>query len=157
MTNATLTEELGASAEKPAQDKWLGIMASMAVAYYIFSLMVFVMVLSLNANSISNLYNAEQLSYLSSTPFWARSAHVLSIFSGLIGSAYLLMRRKSAYYWFASCLVALLVVKLDASLREGFETMGSSMMGISLVEFIIGIYLFWAAYSARNQGELTTT
>jgi len=82
---------------------------------------------------------------------------VVSVGAGLIGSAYLMLRRKSAYYWFAASLVCLLVMMLDASLRGGFDTMGASLMGISTVSFIIGIYLFWAAYSARNQGELNAT
>lgn len=157
MTELLLTEEFTAPVDKTPRDKWLGIMASMAVAWYVFSLMVFVMMLSLNTNSLSNIYSPEQLSYLGATPFWAKFSHVVSIFSGLIGSAYLLLRRKNAYFWFAACLGALLVLKLDASLRGGFEIMGGSLMGISLVEFIIGIYLFWAAYSAKDQGELSTT
>ncbi|WP_154813713.1 hypothetical protein [Hellea balneolensis] len=157
MTDLILTEELELPATKSPRDRWLGIMASMAVAWYIFSLMVFVAMLSLNTNSISSLYTAEQLSYLTVTPFWTKFAHVVSIFSGLIGSAYLLLRRQNAYYWFAACLVALMLIKLDASLRGGFEIMGASLMGISLTEFLIGIYLFWAAYSAKRQGELSTT
>ena len=157
MTDLVLTEDLSVSNVTTRNDKWLGIMASMAVAWYIFSALVLVMMLSLNENAVLGLYSADQISYLAATPFWAKFAHVISIFSGLIGSVYLLLRRKSSYHWFASCLVALMFVKLDASLRGGFDIMGPSMMGISLTEFIIGIYLFWAAYSARNQGELSTT
>ena len=157
MGELVLTKDDILDAGKTTRDRWLGVMSAFAVAWYIFNLMVFVMLLSLGENSVSAVYNDAQLSYLIATPFWVNAAHAAAIGAGLIGSAYLLLRRSTAYYWFGACLAALLIMMLDASLRGGFEIMGESLTGISLISFVIGIYLFWAAYLARNGGELSAT
>lgn len=157
MDEIVLTKDSIVKTENNVRDKSLGVMSAFAVAWYSFCLLVFVMMVSVGEKAIINVYSAEQVEYLISTPFWVKAAQAVSTLAGLIGSVYLLLRRSSAYHWFALCLAALLVMIFDASLRGGFEIMGSSLMGISLIGFIVGIYLFWAAYSARNEGELSTT
>ena len=157
MDELVLTKDSIAKTQKTARDKSLGVMSAFAVAWYSFCLLVFIMIVSFGDKAIVNVYSAEQIEYLMSTPFWVKAAQAVSTLAGLIGSVYLLLRRSSAYYWFALCLAALLVIIFDASLRGGFEIMGSSLMGISLIGFIVGIYLFWAAHSARNEGELSAT
>jgi len=157
MSEVVYAEELSPTDQRVTRDRWLGIMAAIAVAWYSFSLLVIVIMLSAEKATVFSLYTPEQLAYLAAMPFMVNVAHVVSVGAGLIGSAYLMLRRKSAYYWFAASLVCLLIMMLDASLRGGFDTMGASLMGISTVSFIIGIYLFWAAYSARNQGALNAT
>lgn len=157
MDELVLTEDGIVKTETNARDKSLGVMSAFAVAWYVFCLLVFVIMLSVEEKTIFNVYSSEQIEYLISTSFWVKAAQAVSTLAGLIGSVYLLLRRSSAYYWFALCLAAFLVMIFDASLRGGFQIMGSSLMGVSLVGFIVGIYLFWAAYSARNQGDLSAT
>jgi len=132
-------------------------MSAFAIAWYSFCLLVFVMMVSMGNDALLGIYSENQIAYLISTPFWVKMANAVSILAGLIGSVYLLLRRQSAYYWFALCLVALMLMMLDASLRNGFEIMGASLMGISIIGFVVGIYLFWAAYLARDHGELNET
>ncbi|MEP3889684.1 MAG: hypothetical protein ABJN69_04405 [Hellea sp.] len=136
------------------RDTWLGIMASVAIAWYFFNMTVFIMTIVMSDSAILGLYEAEQITYLMETPFWAKMANAVSVLAGLIGSAYLLLRRNSAYYWFMLCLVNLLILLLDAALRGGFQIMGPSLLGVSAASFIVGIYLFWAAYLAHDGGEL---
>lgn len=155
MSELVLTEDSIVKAEGDSRDRWLGIMSAFAIAWYSFCLLIFVMMVSLGKEAMLGLYSENQIAYLIATPFWAKMANAVSILAGLIGSVYLLLRRKSSYYWFALCLVALLLMMLDASLRNGFEIMGASLLGISIIGFIVGIYLFWAAYLARDHGELT--
>lgn len=157
MDELGLTDGSVAKAELKTRDKWLGIMSAFAVAWYIFCLIVFVAMISIGNKALSGLYSDAQIVYLSATPFWVKMAHATSVLAGLIGSVYLLLRRKSAYYWFALCLVALMIMMLDASLRNGFEIMGPSLMGVSIIGIIVGIYLFWAAYLARDHGELSAS
>lgn len=156
MSELVLDEKSALGASKNS-DRWLGIMAAFAIAWYAFCLLVFVVTISMGADAVKGVYSEPQVTYLTQTPFWVKMANVVSVMAGLIGSAYLLLRRSSAYYWFALCLAALLIMILDASLRDGFEIMGPSLLGISIIGFIVGIYLFWASYLARNQGELNAT
>jgi len=157
MGELVLTEDNVVGAENSVRDRSLGVMAAFAVAWYSFSLLVFVMLFSLGDRAVMNIYSGEQLEYLISTPFWVKAAQATSTIAGLIGSAYLLLRRSSAYYWFALCLASLLLMMCDAYLRGGYKIMGPTLMGVSLIGFVIGIYLFWAAYSARDEGELNAT
>lgn len=157
MSELVLTDENALKAQSNNRDRWLGIMSAFAVAWYSFCLLVFVMMLSMGEKTLLGLYSENQLTYLISTPFWVNIANAVSILAGLIGSVYLLLRRKSAYYWFTLCLGSLMLIMLDASLRDGFHIMGASLLGISIIGFIIGIYLFWAAYLARDQGDLNAT
>ena len=157
MSEIVLTEDSVFKAKSIARDKWLGIMASVAIAWYFFNMTVFIMTIVMTDSVILGLYETEQITYLMETPFWAKMANAVSVLTGLIGSAYLLLRRKSAYYWFMLCLVSLLILLLDAALRSGFQIMGPSLLGVSATSFIVGIYLFWAAYLAHSDGELTAT
>jgi hypothetical protein len=72
----------------------------------------------------------------------------------LVGSVYMLMRRKSAYHWFMYSLVGTLLVLLDSILRNGFGIMGGMETGVNIAVIIVGIFLFWAAYSAYQEGQL---
>lgn len=157
MTELLLTEDSILNAESHRRDKWLGVMACTAMAWYCFHLTIFIMTIVMSDSAILGLYEPGQITYLIETPFWAKMANSASVLTGLIGSAYLLLRRNSAYYWFVGCLVSLLLLLLDAALRNGFEIMGPSLLGVSAMSFIVGIYLFWAAYLAHNDGELSAT
>lgn len=140
-----------------SRDKWLGVMSAFAIAWYSFCLLVFVMMVSIGNGAMLELYSDAQLAYLSTTPFWVKMANAISIMAGLTGSIYLLLRRSSAYYWFALCLFALLAMIVDVAMRGGFKIMSPTLLSVSFTGFIVGLYLFWASYSARNDGELNAT
>ena len=105
----------------------------------------------------ASLYNAEQLSYVTNTPFWAKFFNAVSLCAGLVGSGYILLRKATAYRWYMLSLVGTLIVMLDAVYRGGFNTMSSTHFGVSIIGMIIAVYLFWASYNAKNKGELRTT
>jgi hypothetical protein len=112
--------------------------------------------LTTDAADLSRTYSPEQMVYIFETPFWARTGQALGVAGTLTGSVYLLLRRKAAYHWFMWSLAGTVIVLLDSALRSGFAIMGGMETGVNIAVIIVGIFLFWGAYSAHQGGQLHT-
>jgi len=134
--------------------RWLGIFASFTVAWGLLSLVGFVMSLTTSAQTLSHYYTPEQVQYLLNTPFWAGAGKGFNCGGLLIGSVYLLLRKESAYFWFMWSLFGTLLVMTDSILRGGFQILGGMETGVNLASIIVGIFIFWAAYTAVQEGQL---
>ena len=138
------------------RNSWLGVLGACAIVWYFLGIVALLMSLNMNADMAKSLYNAEQIAYVINTPAWAKFFNSISLCAGLIGSGYILLRKADAYKWYMLSLISILIVMLDALTRGGFDTMPSTHFGVSIIGIIIGVYLFWASYNARNKGELRT-
>jgi len=139
------------------RNSWLGILGACALVWYMLGLFALVMTFGMNAEMARSIYSSEQLQYLSQTPGWAKFFNSAALCSGLIGSGYILLRKANAYKWYMLSLICTLILMLDAVFRDGFRIMDSTHFGVSVIGMVIGVYLFWATYSAKNKGELRTT
>ncbi len=155
MSELVLTDEFDASPAEARRDRWLGIAACLAIVWYILGFFAFIITVKISGAGAQALYSPEQIAYLLAMPFWVSMANVVVLGAGLIGSVYLLLRRKSAYMWYMVSLFAILVNMLDATLRGGFAIMDPTHFGISLSVIIVGIYLFWVAYDARDNNQIS--
>ena len=135
-------------------DGWLGILAVFAIVWGLLNLLGLALALTQTAESLSHSFSAEQVRYILETPPWARMCHAVSVVALLIGAGYLQMRRRTAYAWFMGSLFAMLGMMLDGALRGGFDLLVSITTGLNLGYMIVGVFLFWAAYSAQREGQL---
>jgi len=135
-------------------DKALGIMACFAITWGLLGLANLIFFMMSDAQSLSATYSPAQVTYIIDTPFWVRAGQTLGVAGMLTGSVYLLLRRKSAYHWFMWSLVGTLTVLLDSVIRGGFGTMGGMETGVNIAVTIVGIFLFWATYSAFQENQL---
>ena len=154
--------ELGFEVDLPerrakTRNSWLGTLGAFALVWYLFALFALIMTFGMTVEKASSIYTAEQLQYVMNTPSWVKFFSFAALCAGLVGSGYILLRKANAYRWYMLSLISTLVLILDAASRSGFGTMPSTHFGVSLIGMIIGIYLFWATYSAKNRGELRTT
>ncbi len=136
------------------EQKWLGIFACFTVAWGLLSLFGLVVSMLATPEALSSYYTAEQVSYLSATPFWAMTGKAFTSCGLLVGAVYLLLRKASAYFWFMWSLVGTLMVMLDSAIRGGFHILGGMETGVNLAAMIVGIFIFWAAYTAVQEGQL---
>ncbi|WP_418152539.1 hypothetical protein AB8615_01390 [Litorimonas sp. RW-G-Af-16] len=136
-------------------DRALGILACFAVTWGLLGLLSFTFFVTADLQALSGTYRPEQIAYILDTPFWVRVGQALGVFGMLTGSVYLLLRRKSAYYWFMWSLLGTLTVLLDTILRSGFQTMGGMESGVNIAVTVVGIFMFWGTYSAYQEGQLT--
>ncbi len=153
--------ELGFEVDLPERrgkirNSWLGVLGACALVWYLLGLTVLVLLLSMDIETARSIYTAEQLQYVMNTPVWAKFFNSAALCAGLIGSGYLLLRKVNAYRWYMLSLISTLILLLDAAFRGGFNIMTSTHFGVSIIGMIIGVYLFWAAYNAKNKGQLRT-
>ena len=139
------------------RNSWLGVLGACALAWYIFGLIALIISYTMSLEVAQGLYSWEQLRYIMTTPIWAKLFSVTAQMAGLMGSVFILFRKANAYKWYMLSLISFLVIMLDATFRSGFGLMNSIDFGVSMIGIIIGVYLFWAAYNAKNKGELRTT
>ena len=154
MALVTSMTEMGDTERARYNDGWLGILAVFALVWGLLNGLGLVLALTQNAQTLSASFSPAQVAYIVETPPWARMCHAVSVLALLVGAGYLQMRRSSAYYWFMASLFAMLGMILDGVLRGGFDLLVSITTGLNLGYMIVGVFLFWAAYSAQREGQL---
>lgn len=137
-----------------ADDRMLGVMAAFAVTWGLLCLVMFTMSFWSDPDAMARQYSSEQLAYLAATPAWVMFAKAMTAVGILSGAVYLLLRKQSAYYWFMISLFGTLLTILDSVLRGGYDILGGMMTGVNIGMVIVGIFLFWASYSAFQEGQL---
>lgn len=95
-------------------------------------------------------FSPEQLDYFYSFPAWAVSGWALAVWSALVGSVALLLRRRWAQWAFGISLVGMAVSSLYTyGLSNGAELMGSGSVVFFLIVVVISvgilIYTVWLA------------
>ena len=139
-----------------ADQRMLGILAAFSVAWGVLCLATFTLSLTASPESLARSYNPEQMAYILATPAWVMFAKAMIAIGVMCGSVYLLLRKQSAYHWFMISLFGTLVVMLDSVMRNGFDVLGGMETGVNIGVIIVGIFLFWASYSAFVDGQLDT-
>ena len=100
-------------------------------------------------------FSEEQLAYFYGFPAWAVSGWALAVWSALVGSVALLLRRGWSLWAFALSLAGMAVSSLyTLVLSDGIEVMGSGSVVFTLVIWAIGIFLLAYAAVLRRSGVL---
>lgn len=139
---------------RSVDDRMLGVMAAFAVTWGLLCLIMFALSFLPDADDLARQYNPEQVAYLQATPGWVMFSKAMSAIGVLCGAVYLLLRKQSAYHWFMISLVGTLLTMVDSMFRGGFEILGGMMTGVNMGMIIVSIFLFWASYSAFQEGQL---
>ena len=139
---------------RSVDDRMLGVMAAFAVTWGLLCLIMFALSFLPDADDLARQYNPEQVAYLQATPGWVMFSKAMSSIGVLCGAVYLLLRKQSAYHWFMISLVGTLLTMVDSIFRGGFEILGGMMTGVNMGMIIVSIFLFWASYSAFQEGQL---
>jgi len=136
------------------EQRMLGVLSAFSVTWGLLCLIGFTLNQIASPEELSRLYAPEQIAYIQDTPAWVGFGKAMTAIGLLCGSVYLLLRKKSAYHWFSISLVGTLMIMADSVLRGGFQILGGIESGVSLGMVIIGVFLFWASYSAFYEGQL---
>ena len=101
-------------------------------------------------------FSEEQLTYFYSFPAWAISGWAIAVWSALAGSIGLLLRKKWSLYAFVVSLVGMIVSSIyTLGMSNGLEIMGSSAIYMTVVIWIISIFLVSYACMHGKNGVLT--
>ena len=145
-----------APAKATADDRMLGVMAAFAVTWGLLCLTMFTLSLTADPADLVRQYTPEQLAYIEATPAWVMFSKAMTAIGVICGAVYLLLRKQSAYSWFMIALFGTLLTMLDSVLRGGYDMLGGMMTGVNIGMVIVCIFLFWASYSAFQEGQLDT-
>lgn len=132
----------------------LGVMAAFAVTWGLLCLTMFTLSLMTDPSDLARQYNPEQVAYILATPAWVMFSKAMMTIGVLCGAVYLLLRKESAYYWFMISIFGTILTMLDSVIRGGFDILGGMMTGVNIGMIIVSIFLFWASYSAFQEGQL---
>lgn len=105
----------------------------------------------LKLESYMSQFTQAQLDYFYAFPKWAVSGWAIGVWGSVLGTIFLLMRRRWAVWAFGASLVGLVVTTIyNFVLTNGAEVMGGGGTMFSIVIWVVAIFLF--VYS-RNQAK----
>lgn len=97
-------------------------------------------------------FSQEQLDYFYGFPAWVDAAWAIAVWSSLLGSVGLLLRKRWAVWLFAIAIVGLAMTTLyNSVLSNGFEIMGRGAVGFTIVIWVIALLLL--LFSSRMAGK----
>ena len=110
----------------------------------------------LELESYMGQFNQEQLDYFYGIPAWAVSGWAIAVWIGLMGTVGLLMRRKWAVVAYVVSFIGLVVSSIyTLFLTNGLEIMGSTATFMTVVIWVISIFLIWYSRQQAQAGVLS--
>ena len=98
----------------------------------------------------------EQLEYFYGFPAWTVSAWAIAVWIGLMGTVGLLMRRKWSFVAYVVSLAGLAISSIyTLFLSNGLEIMGSTATFMTVVIWVISIFLIWYSRQQAQAGVLS--
>ena len=97
----------------------------------------------LRLESYMGQFTAEQLEYFYGFPSWARGCWALAVWSSLLGSLGLVLRKAWAAWMFGLAIVGMVGTSIyNFVLTDGMAVMGEGAMIFSAVIWVIAIFLY---------------
>jgi hypothetical protein len=101
-------------------------------------------------------FTPEQLEYFYGFPTWTVAAWATGVWIALVGTVGLLMRRKWSFVAYVVSLAGLAISSIyTLFLTNGLEIMGSTASVMTVVIWVISIFLIWYSKQQAKAGVLT--
>ncbi|MGB5294107.1 MAG: hypothetical protein WBP34_04060 [Thermoanaerobaculia bacterium] len=101
-------------------------------------------------------FTQEQLDYFYGIPAWAVSGWAIAVWIGLVGTVGLLLRRKWSVLAFAVSLAGLAISSIyTLILSDGLKIMGGTGTIMTVLIWVISIFLVWYSKQQAKAGVLT--
>ena len=109
----------------------------------------------LKLESYMSAFTEEQLDYFYGIPAWAVSGWAIAVWIGLAGAVGLLLRRKWSFMAFAISLAGLALSSIyTLGLTNGLEIMGSTATVMTVIIWVVSIFLVWYSRQQTRAGVL---
>ncbi|MGD9020764.1 MAG: hypothetical protein PVF46_03140 [Lysobacterales bacterium] len=100
-------------------------------------------------------FTPEQLDYFYGFPIWVVAAWAIAVWSSLLGALALLLRKAWAVALFGLAILGLLVTSVHSFvLSNGAEIMGDFAVKLTVVIWVVAVFLFLYARVMENKGVL---
>jgi len=110
----------------------------------------------LKLESYMSSFSEEQLEYFYGIPAWAVSGWAIAVWIGLVGTVGLLLRRKWCVLAFIVSLAGLALSSIyTLVLSDGLKIMGGTGTIMTVLIWVISIFLVWYSKQQAKAGVLT--
>lgn len=134
---------------------WFWVVSGIALLWNLMGLMMFVMDMTMSAETLAANYNEEELEVVKQIPAWVKGAYGLAVIFGVLGCVGLLMRKKWA---FPVLILSLAGVLAQQSyfyfLSDMIAVMGASMLPLTITILVIAVLLVVFAKFSIGKGWL---
>ena len=101
-------------------------------------------------------FSEEQLEYFYSFPTWAVVCWAIAVWSSLLGSVALLMKKAFAAYLFGLAILGMIGTSIyNFVLSNGMEIMGEGAMTFTVIIWLIALFLYFYSMAMAKRRVLT--
>jgi hypothetical protein len=148
---ATDATERGARPKTPAHLWVVGILALLWNLMGVFDYLA----TQFKIESYMGQFTQEQLDYFYGIPAWAVAGWAIAVWIGLVATVGLLLRRKWSVMAFTISLAGLALSSIyTLVLTNGLEIMGSAATVMTVVIWVVSIFLVWYSRQQAKAGVL---
>ena len=141
------------SINKPNTLFW--IIGVIALIWNAMGVMAFFGQLLMTEETLAALPEAEQALY-QDLPIWVTIAFTVAVFGGILGSIFMLLRKKIASTIFAISLLGVLVqMTYNNFISNTFEVYGPGSVIMPIMVIVIGFFLVWYSRNSLAKGWLS--
>lgn len=127
---------------------WFWIVSVIALIWNAIGVMQY-LAQAYNTENFQDQYTADQLEIIANTPSWAIAAFAIAVFTGLLGSIALLLRKKLAYTLFLFSLIAVVAQMIyNFIIVKSADVFGPIAMVTSIIVLIIAVFLIYFSKKA---------
>jgi len=139
---------------KPPTLFW--VIAAVLLLWNFTGLMIYYDQVTMTPEMLAANFSAAQREFMEQTPVWATAAYATAVTAGVIGAAFLLLRKALALPFFILSFVAVLVQDFEAFvLSDAVGAWGSGALTLPAIVIVLCVFEIWYTRSARAKGWLT--
>jgi len=149
-----MTEQVNTESTSEANTipSWFKAVAITALIWNLLGVVAFVLQMMITPEILAELPAAEQALY-SNIPSWVTAAFAVAVFSGVLGSLFLLMKKSISTPLLVFSLVRVLVQNFHSFfISKALEVNGPAVMIMPAVVVLFAIYLILLSRKAQAQG-----
>ena len=138
--------------DKPPTSFW--VFGGAALVWNLIGLVAYISTVMMPPEALAKMTEDAQQFY-QSTPAWATGAFALAVNAGVLGSLFLLLRKRWAVPLFVISLLSVIAQNVDAFvLRDAFGILGINSVILPTAIFVVGVLLLLYSRSCKDKGWL---
>ncbi|NVJ62158.1 MAG: hypothetical protein HWE27_17350 [Gammaproteobacteria bacterium] len=148
------SNEITANTSQPFYPVSFWLIGIIALLWNCAGLFMFIIQASLTPEAIAQL-PSEQQSIYQNMPIWVLGCFGLATISGTLGSLFLLLKRRLAFYLFVISTFAVIGQNIyNWFLSEAIKVLGGQAIIMPVIIIAINLFLIWFCHYSTNQGRL---
>lgn len=134
---------------------WFTGVVFLAIAWNLIGVLQFFAHITITPEQLMEMPLAQQ-ELIKAMPAWVNAAFAVAVFSGLLGSILLMMKKAIAFHLFLVSMLAVLIQNYySLFIGNAIQVMGSSAMAFPIIIILIAALLIWFSLKAKTKGWIS--